>query len=65
MAKKKDLPGWFPFALVATGLIAVAAGIRSKGKLSGETASAPPTPPPLKQAGVIQGWENVRLPTVA
>jgi hypothetical protein len=60
MKKKNELPGWFPFALVASGLIAIGAGIRSNWGRA--VAAAPPQPatPPVKQAGVVQGWPGVR-----
>ena len=49
---KSDLPGWFPFALAASAVIAIGAGIRSGWKAA---ASAPKTPP-VTQAGVLQDW---------
>ncbi len=52
---KKHLPGWFPFALTASFIIAVAAGIRSQGKLSGETPKPPPPPTP-PAPGALQDW---------
>jgi len=60
--KKDDLPGWFPFALVASAVIAIGAGIRSKWKTSASN-EAPPSPqtPPVQQAGVLHDWAGVRL----
>jgi len=63
--KKNDLPGWFPFAVVASGLIAIGAGIRSNW---GRTqAAAPPPPdaqPPVQKASVLQGeWAGVSYRT--
>lgn len=61
--KKNDLPGWFPFAVVASGLIAIGAGIRSNwGRAQAAAAPSPPQPgPPVQKAGVIQGeWGIVR-----
>jgi hypothetical protein len=59
--KKQELPGWFPFALAASFLVMVGAGLRSNWGRS--TAAAPPPPPPIppgppavKQAGVLQDW---------
>jgi len=60
--KKNDLPGWFPFALVASGLVALAAGMKSNWGRA--TAAAPPPEPsptpPVQKAGVVQGWPGVR-----
>jgi hypothetical protein len=48
MAKKHELPGWFPFALLASGLVAIAAGIKSNwGRAK---------PPGPVQAGILQDW---------
>lgn len=53
--KKHDLPGWFPFALLASGLVALGAGIKSNW--GGAKAPAPLSPqPPVQQAGVLQDW---------
>jgi hypothetical protein len=61
MKKKNELPGWFPFALVASGLIAIGAGIRSNWGRAVAAAPPPqPATPPVKQAGVVQGWPGVR-----
>lgn len=60
------MPGWFPFALVASGLIALGAGIKSNwGRATAAAPVIPPTPQPsvppsVKKAGVIQGWPGVR-----
>lgn len=55
MAKKHELPGWFPFAIVASGLVMIGAGIRAKWKLPAD--QAPTTPPgPQQQAGILHEW---------
>lgn len=54
--KKNELPGWFPFALVASGLIAIGAGIRSNWGRAAAPAPLPDAQPPVKQAGVLQDW---------
>ena len=65
MARKKSLPGWFPFAVVASGLVAIAAGIKSnwgRATAANEPPAPPPNPPPTppppppQQAGVLQEW---------
>lgn len=54
--RRKRLPGWFPFALIASGMLAVGAGIKASRKAT--AAAPPPGPnplppaPPLSQAGV-------------
>lgn len=58
-AAHNRLPGWFPFALIASGVIAIGAGIRSGWKLPAD--QRPPTPPPPNpqspvQAGVLHDW---------
>ena len=55
MAPKTDLPGWFPFAVTASFLVMVGAGIRANWK----TSQAAPKPP-VKQAGMLQEWAGVR-----
>jgi hypothetical protein len=56
MAKKYELPGWFPFALVASGLIAIGAGIKSNwGRPAVAKTEPPPGPPPVQQGGVLHG----------
>lgn len=64
--KKNELPGWFPFAITASFLIAIGAGIRSNWTLAADQPkppSPPPepstTPPPVKKAGVLQEWPGV------
>ena len=67
---KHDMPEWFPFAFVASGLIAIGAGMKSNwGRPTAVAALPPPPPPPpgpvpalppVKQAGVVQGWPGVR-----
>lgn len=51
----KQLPGWFPFALVASGLIAIGAGIRSNWGRPAVAKTEPPTGTP-QQGGVLQDW---------
>jgi hypothetical protein len=69
MTKKTDLPGWFPYALTASFLVMVGAGIKSGWKLSGNEPPPPPPPPTppgspqVKQAGVLQAeWGIVGAP---
>lgn len=61
--KKDDLPGWFPFAVVASGLVALAAGMKSNWGRATYTAAPTPTPPgpqpPVAKAGVLQEWTGV------
>jgi len=52
--KKNELPGWFPFAVIASGLVMIGAGIRSKWKLPADQP-APPTGSP-QQASVLNEW---------
>jgi hypothetical protein len=47
--KKHELPGWFPFALGASFLVMIGAGIKSNW------GRAKP-PSPLQQGGVLQDW---------
>jgi hypothetical protein len=56
---KHETPEWLPFAIVASLLIAVGAGIKSGWKLSGDEAKPPSTP---QQAGVLNGWLGVTAP---
>jgi hypothetical protein len=61
MAQKTDLPGWFPFAVVASFLVMVGAGMKSGWKISGNEPPPPPPPippgtPQVKQAGALQDW---------
>lgn len=44
MREKDNVPEWFPFALVASGMIAIAAGARSgwKTRSSADTSTTPP-----------------------
>lgn len=46
MARKRELPGWFPFAIVASGLVAIGAGIKSGWKGIGSSVSPPQNPQP-------------------
>jgi hypothetical protein len=62
MAQKSEgMPGWFPFALTASFLVMLAAGVKSGWRLAGSAPPPPPpqpTPPasaPVQQAGVIHG----------
>jgi hypothetical protein len=44
-AKKKDLPGWFPFAMATTVVVGLLSGARSRWKLlEPESPPAPPEP---------------------
>jgi hypothetical protein len=53
MARKKgELPGWFPFALLASGLVALGAGMRSNW---GRAKGPAPLPAGPQQAGVLHG----------
>lgn len=52
---ENKLPGWFPFAVAASFLVMVGAGLRSGWKVSRDEPK-PPIPPPVKQAGVLQDW---------
>ena len=56
--KKSELPKWFPFALAASAVIAIGAGIRSGGRTAANAPTPPPTPPqpPIRQAAVLQDW---------
>lgn len=57
--KKPNLPGWFPFALAASAVVAIMAGARSNWTLSGDRDTPkppPPQPPPVVRAGVLQDW---------
>jgi len=57
VAHKNELPVWFPFAVVASGLIALGAGLRSNwGRTTAAAPPPPPLPPQVKQAGVLQDW---------
>ena len=52
---KHELPGWFPFAIVASGLVMIGAGIRAKWKLPADQ-TAPVPPGPQQQAGILHEW---------
>jgi hypothetical protein len=46
---KNELPGWFPYAITASFLVMIGAGIKSNwGKAK--------APAPLQQGGVLQDW---------
>lgn len=56
--RKNTLPGWFPFALIASGFVAIGAGIRSNWRLAREIEAErkqPSPQPPVVQAGVVRG----------
>ena len=59
-AQKQSLPGWLPFAILASGFIAIAAGIKSNWTLAADRKPEPPPPdptkPPISQAGVLHDW---------
>ena len=48
MRRKSKTPGWLPFGLLASGLVAIAAGVKSGWKTSGAKPAG--TPPPVTQA---------------
>ena len=50
----RKTPEWLPFAITASFLVAVAAGIKSGWKLSGSQPAPPATPP--QQASVLNDW---------
>lgn len=52
----RELPGWFPFALLASGLVVIGAGLRSNWGRTAAVASGPPGSPAVKQGGVLQDW---------
>jgi hypothetical protein len=61
MAKRSGVPEWLPFAILASGFIAIAAGIKSNWTLAADRKPEPPTPdptkpPPVTQAGVLRDW---------
>lgn len=56
MAQKNDLPGWFPFAVAASFLVMIGAGVKSNWGRKTAAAPPPPLPPQVKQAGVLQDW---------
>lgn len=58
MAKKHDLPGWFPYAVTASFLVMLGAGIKSNWGRPAVVAKTEPPPgsPPLQQGGVLQEW---------
>jgi hypothetical protein len=56
----KQLPGWFPFALLASGLIAIGAGIKSNWGRPATLAKTTPPGAPV-QGGVLQDfWGGLR-----
>lgn len=63
---KSNLPEWFPFAVTASFLVMIGAGMRANWKLAGGAKAPPPpppppsAPPPVTQAGVVHGWPGVR-----
>jgi hypothetical protein len=57
MSRKNEIPGWLPFAIVASGLVVLAAGARSGWKLASDRPKPPPpATPPIAQGGVLQDW---------
>lgn len=53
------MPGWFPFALLASGLIALGSGMVANWRTNADQPKPPPQPPgppPLKQAGILKDW---------
>lgn len=55
--KKHELPGWFPYALTASFLVMIGAGIKSNwGRPAAVAAGPPPPVPPVRQGGVLQEW---------
>jgi hypothetical protein len=54
------MPGWFPFAVVASAVVVIAAGARSGWRLAADQPKPPPPPPqpvpPVAQGGVLQDW---------
>lgn len=54
---KNETPKWLPFAILASFMVAVGAGIKSGWRTSADEKPpqppAPPGPPAVKQAGVI------------
>lgn len=50
MSKKNSVPSWFPFALIASGLVAIAAGARSGRWKPGSNTNASSAPPQVTQA---------------
>lgn len=60
MKRKQGTPAWLPFAIVASGFVALAAGIKSGFRIGGETAASPPpgAPPTTTKAGVLQDWND-------
>lgn len=54
MAMTRDgIPLWFPFALAASAVVAIAAGSRSGWKTS---ADQPKSPPPTPPSSGLQDW---------
>jgi hypothetical protein len=68
-AKKDTMPDWFPFALTASFLVMIGAGIRSNWGRATAAAEPPPPPAPstapVQQAGIVHGalseWGVVRF----
>lgn len=64
MAQKQSLPGWFPFAVVSSFLVMIAAGMKSNWTLAADRKPEPPPPPdptkppPVTQAGVLRDWAS-------
>lgn len=57
--RREGIPEWLPFAIMASGLLVISAGIRSGWKTAADQPPPPPpppSPPPLSQAGVLKDW---------
>ena len=54
-SKKHELPGWFPYAVTASFLVMIGAGLRSNWGRAGNEPPSPPVPP-VQKAGVLQDW---------
>ena len=55
MARKHGMPGWFPYALAASAVVAIGAGLRSGWKTSADQPKAPPPPPP-PPSNALSDW---------
>jgi len=57
--RNSELPGWLPFALVASGLVALGAGIRSGWRISGDESKPPPQPPPRSNSPFAEAVQKM------